>query len=555
MWDDVPCIVDNPAIEHFRTSIAHPAAVNTTSGRPLVGLSLAVNYALGGRDPLGYHLFNVLVHAAAALVLFAFVRRLALLPRWNGRFSPQATVLALGVAAVWALHPLQTQAVTYVIQRSEALMGLCYLLTLWLFLRSAGSPRPALWRSLAVAACAVGMTAKEVMASAPLVVLLFDRTFLSGSFRRALKEKQGFYAALFGTWIILFALVAELGFDRDGSTGGLTRHAAWTDYWLTQFPALATYLKLAFVPHPLVFHYGAFWLPHAIDALPAASIVIPLLVLTSVALFRWPTVGFFGFWFFAILAATSVVPGTVDMVADHRMYLALAPLWILVAAGLYRLCPAVAPLLLVAIAIAFAVVTVVRNRDYRTPLALWTDNVAKRPNDGLARQNLAVAEYNLAIDLTRQAKADQAIAEYRAVVRDAPGFARAHNNLGILLFKAGRLEEAGREFQIAAREDSSDRSAQINLAAVHFRLGTADLTAGRPLSEAIAEFTEAVRWAPEFADAQYNLAASLEHAGDLGGALVHYRAAAALQPGDPEIQSHISRLLSVATPTSPVQPK
>ncbi len=107
-----------------------------------MSLSLALNYALGGRNPVGYHLFNVLVHAAAALALFGFVRRLALLPRLAGRFGRHATGLALGVAAVWALQPLQTEAVAYVIQRAESLMGLCYLLTLWLFLRSGQSPPP-----------------------------------------------------------------------------------------------------------------------------------------------------------------------------------------------------------------------------------------------------------------------------------------------------------------------------------------------------------------------------------------------------------------------------
>ena len=379
VWDDIPTIVDNPLIERLASVLDRPAAVNTTSGRPLVSLSLALNYALGGLNPVGFHLFNVLVHVAAALALFGFVRRLALLPRWAGRFGPHATGLALGVAAVWALHPLQTEAVAYVIQRAESLMGMCYLLTLWLFLRSVESRRPGLWRMLAVVACALGMTAKEVMVSAPVVVLLFDRTFLAGSFRRALASKRLFYGALFGTWLILFWLVVSLGGNRDGSTGGFSAHAAWVPYWLTQFPAIATYLKLAFFPHPLIFQYGAFWLPNVAAALPAALVVVPLLGLTVVALFRWPAIGFFGFWFFSILAVTSLVPGTVDMIVEYRMYVALAPLWILVAAGLYQWRPRLALFVLGAAALAFAAVTVARNRDYRSPLILWTDNVAKRP--------------------------------------------------------------------------------------------------------------------------------------------------------------------------------
>ncbi|MGD1031635.1 MAG: tetratricopeptide repeat protein [Opitutaceae bacterium] len=534
VWDDIPTIVQSTSLEHLSSVLDRPAAVNTTSGRPLVSLSLALNYALGGRNPVGFHIFNVLVHVAAALALFGFVRRLARLPRWAGRFEPHATGLAFVVAAVWALHPLQTQAVAYVIQRAESLMGLCYFLTLWLFLRSADSPRPGLWRVLAVVACALGMMAKEVMVSAPVVVLLFDRTFLAGSFRRALASKRLFYSALFGTWLILFWLVASLGGDRDGSTGGFSAHAAWMPYWLTQFPAIATYLKLAFFPHPLIFQYGTFWLPNAAAALPTALVVVPLLALTVVALVRWPEMGFFGFWFFSILAVTSIVPGTVDMIVEHRMYVALAPLWILVAAGLYLWRPRPALVVLGIAALAFAALTVARNRDYRSTLALWTDNVAKRPGNALARYHLSyellggpggaakaqaqleaavkldpdlyVAQYNLAALLSLQpGREDDAIAHYKEVIRIAPGYAEALTNLAVLYYRRGRLPEATALLREVVRQRPNSPSAHFNLA----RLLAIDPQT-RP--EARAEAMKALALDPAFPGAQ----ALLEQLGAAG---------------------------------------
>lgn len=607
VWDDLPSIVGNRAIEHWATALQRPAAVNTASGRPLVGLSLALNYALGGRSPLGYHLLNLLVHTAAALVLFDFVRGLALLPRWAGRYTAHATALAWGIAAVWSLHPLQTQAVTYVIQRAEALMGLCYLLTLDLFLRAEGSRHPNRWRASAVVACALGMTAKEVMVSAPVVVLLFDRTFFAGTFRRAWEAKKGFYGALFGTWLILFWLVFSLGGNRDGSTGGFSAHAAWGAYWLTQFPALATYLKLAFFPHPLVFQYGAFWLPNAAAALPGAAVVVPLALLTLVALVRWPEIGFFAFWFFSVLAVTSIVPGTVDMIAEYRMYLALAPLWILVAAALCAWRQPAAPWILGAAALALGVVTVARNRDYRSPASLWADNVAHRPDNALARYNLAVAllskpgheaeaqaqleaavrlnpllgmaHYNLGLLLARQPnRAAEAIAQYEAAVRIAPRYSQAHNNLAVLLYRRGQLEPALRQFQLAVQSDAGNLAAWLNLVQVleqlgrnddalqaasalvrahpgfaagraklsllRFDRGVSDLAAGHSLADAIGEFGEAVRLNPQFADAQFNLAASLERAGRRAEAIDHYRAAARLQPDVAEDHYRLARLLA-----------
>ncbi|HUL54926.1 MAG TPA: tetratricopeptide repeat protein [Opitutaceae bacterium] len=600
VWDDVPTIVNGKSFEKFATVFARPAAVNTTSGRPLVSLSLFLNYALDGRNPVGFHIFNVLVHAAAALALLGFVRRLALLPRWGGRFAPHATGLALGVAAVWAVHPLQTQAVAFVIQRAESLMGLFYLLTLYCFIRgateaprprttgpndqktkglvgmtvpcSAGPPTrspltpsfpqsfgpfapwslsPSVWYGLSVLSCALGMTAKEVMASAPVVVLLFDRTFLAGSFRQAFTSKKLFYGALFGTWLILLWLVISLGGNRDGSTGGFSAQAAWGPYWLTQFPAIATYLKLTFFPHPLIFQYGSFWLPNVAAALPGALVVVPLVGLTVVALFRRPAIGFFGFWFFSILAVTSLVPGTVDMIVEYRMYVALAPFWILVAAGLYLWRPRLAPAVLGAAALAFAAVTVARNRDYRSQLSLWTDNVAKRPGNALARYNLAVsllgepgrtaeaeaqleaalklqpdiavAHYNLGWLLGQQpGQADRAIAHYEEAVRLAPGYAQAHNNLAVLLHERGQLQQACRHFQLAVQYDPGNCMAWLNLVRVLEELARPD--------DAVEACSALVRAHPDFASGQTKLGILLVTRQRPAEAIPHLEAALRLDP-------------------------
>jgi len=416
------------------------------------------------------------------------------------------------------------------------------------------------------------MMAKEVMASAPLVVLLFDRTFLAGSLRRALASKKLFYGALFGTWLILLWLVASLGGNRDGSTGGFSAHAAWGRYWLTQLPAIATYLKLAFFPNPLIFQYGTSWLPNAAAALPSALIVVPLLALTGVALFRWPEIGFFGFWFFAILAVTSVVPGTVDMIVEHRMYLALAPLWILVAAGLYRWRPPLALVALGAAAVAFAAATVVRNRDYRSPLALWTDNVAKRPQNALARFNLSaellrepgraaeaqaqleaavklnpdlwMAHYNLALLLEQQpGQEERAIAQLQETVRLVPQDAQAQNGLAVLLYQRGRPEEACGHLQLAVQYDRSNRPAWLALVQLLEQLGRAD--------DAINAAAALVRTHPDFADGQAELGGLLAARNRPAEALPHLEAAVRQNPRLAVAHFNLARLLAADPQTRP----
>lgn len=162
-------------------------------GRPVVNFTLAVNYALGGVTPWGYHALNLAIHILAGLTLFGIARRTLLRPAMSGRFGAEATSLALAIALLWTVHPLQTEAVTYVVQRAESLMGLFYLLTMYCFIRGVESRWPGRWYALSVAACLLGMGSREVMVSAPLMVLFYDRTFVAGSFPEAWKRRWWLY--------------------------------------------------------------------------------------------------------------------------------------------------------------------------------------------------------------------------------------------------------------------------------------------------------------------------------------------------------------------------
>src|SRR5436190_14097895 len=178
-------------------------------GRPLISMTFALDLALFGEKPAGYHAINILVHCAAALLLFGWVRRALLLPRFREEFESVATAIAFSISLIWALHPLQTESVTYIVQRAESLMGLFYLLTLYAFARSvppAGchllNDKVARWRALALGACLLGMATKEAMVTAPLVVMLYDCTFLAGGIAAAWRQRRGFYLALASTWLL-----------------------------------------------------------------------------------------------------------------------------------------------------------------------------------------------------------------------------------------------------------------------------------------------------------------------------------------------------------------
>ena len=146
--------------------------------------------------PRGYHLFNLMVHVLSAWLVMAIVRRTLILDYFEGRFQDASRTLALIAALVWAVHPLQTETVVYITQRTELLVGFFYLATLYASLRYWNAISPTgrnTWLALATLACLAGMACKEVMVTAPVVVLLYERTFLAGSFRRALQKSWPLY--------------------------------------------------------------------------------------------------------------------------------------------------------------------------------------------------------------------------------------------------------------------------------------------------------------------------------------------------------------------------
>ena len=177
--DDEISIVENESIRQLvplwgdaeHAGSLTPPKELPTSGRPLVNLSFALNYRFGGLEPRGYRAVNILFHALNVLLLAVLVRRTLRLPYFGGRFGDSAGLIALAVALVWALHPLVTETVVYVTQRTELMVAFCYLATLYASLRFWES-RAFRWLFLAVLACWAGMASKEVMVSAPLMVLL-----------------------------------------------------------------------------------------------------------------------------------------------------------------------------------------------------------------------------------------------------------------------------------------------------------------------------------------------------------------------------------------------
>ncbi len=592
VFDDLPSIRDNATIRQFSTVLRPPVGM-TVDARPVLNASLALNYAWGGLDVVGYHGVNVAIHIAAALVLFGIVRRtMGRLPRREGGLGPSD--FGLAVAMLWLVHPLQTESVTYIVQRAESLMGLLYLLTLYFFIRFAGGAQAGysvvgiggssavasscvprwgtsgdsgagrnIWGWLAVGACALCMATKEVAVTLPVIVLLYDRTFVSGGFREAIRLRGRFHAALAATGIVVI-LLALSSPGRGGSTG-FGSGVAWPAYVAVQFPAMLRYLRLALWPDRLVFDYG----PENPPALPvlliSAALVLGGAAAALAGAWRTSPWGFLGVWFFGILAPTSLIPGMLQMTAEHRMYLPLAAVAVSFVAAVdaaakrmrrRRAGPANA-----AAAAALLFCTVNRNEIYRTGWALWTDTVAKRPENPYARVNLGIEEFllgHLAV----------AAEQFSVAARLRPDYVAARRNLGGTLLRMGRRAEARRELEAAVRLDPANPVAHDDLASLfasegdwegaalqlavalkskpgdageHSRLAEALLRCGRP-GPAAAEYGECLRIRPDDPDAHNNRGVALLRMGDRAGARAEFETALRLRPDDADARRNLAGL-------------
>jgi tetratricopeptide (TPR) repeat protein len=573
-FDDEPAIQKNDTIRQLwpLSGPLQPPREHPFSARPLVNLTAAINYHFGGLDPAGYRLVNMALHALSAMLLFGIVGRTLKLEhfRWlqqAGHVEWIATALAFAVALLWTVHPLQTESVCYVTQRTELMFGFCYLATLYSSLRywlaETASGRIT-WLVLAMLACATGMASKEVMVSAPVIVLLFEWTFLKHDVRKAWHKSWPLYVGLALTWILLIYLIAD---SPRQMSAGFHLGVPFVTSWLTQANVVLLYLKLAFWPWPLLIYYDMGHVRSLSEALPGLLVVSALGAGTLVALWRRWSVGFLGAWFFIILSPTSLVPIISEVAAERRMYLPLAAVVVLVVVGGYWLGlklvqraraggrqmagPLAASTLVAAtgLAVVLGAVSYHRLAAYQTEVMLWRDLLERQPQSDLARLSLAYALSNAdrheeaagyyaealqfnpsspyflymsAKNLKTLGRHAEAVAQLRKALSLNSRFPEAHYDLGLVLLETGQIQEATEHFAEAARQKPTDAEFLAQYGKNLIPLGM--------YSEALAELDKALLLQPNNAETHSDFADALRLTGQYPKAVRQFRQALELDP-------------------------
>jgi Flp pilus assembly protein TadD len=571
LLDDERTVRQNPSVRQLGdlSQVLHPPVQSPVTGRPIPNLSLAINYALGGDSLRGYRVLNIGVHILATLAFFGLLRHT--LPRILGG-RPAATALpdgvALAAAAIWLVHPLNTESVNYLTQRTEALMGLFYVVTLWASARALIARRPLWWElTAAVAAfCAVG--SKETALTLPLVLVLWDRSFVFDSFSGAWATRKRLYGLVLSSWLLFAYFAPELPFFAE--KGFQQEVSRWT-YLLHQGPIILRYLGLTFWPHALVFDYGAPGVLAVGTALPRLVVVGVLGIASLVALVRWPRVGFWGAWFFITLApASSFIPIPTEVAAERRMYLPLMALAVLLvltvrwaiahiqSAQQRRWIPWVMGTVTVC---ALGATTVARNHDYQDGLRIWRTSLDRWPQprahehlsmflrdagrieESIAHLRTAApdspnARHALASVLLERGELQESIAEFREYIRlqpDDPHIIIGREELAVALLQANDAAGAAEQFRAIIDLDPRYARARIGLGDALVRMDNP--TAAR------AAYQEAIRLQPRNVVVLFNLALLQTSAGDIDGAIANLRSAIGIEPRDLAVRQRLIDLL------------
>ncbi|GMV80040.1 MAG: hypothetical protein AMXMBFR7_12240 [Planctomycetota bacterium] len=498
IFDDFDAVLYNTHIRGLTpiSRFLNAPPSSTASDRPLLSFTLALSYAWSGYETWGYHAFNVALHAASGLLLFGLLRRTFLRPLCREHFASNATPLAFAAALLWLVHPLQTTCVTYIVQRTEALGAFFILLTLYASVRRLEPSASRIWSVMAFVACCLGVLAKETVAVAPVLALLYHGLFSQAGFQ-GLRSQARYFVALFATWSLIGITV--LTGERINMVSNHAEHNSPFAYLCTQAGVIVYYLKLAFWPDRLCFVYDWPYVRNVSSVVIPGLGVVALLAATVLGYLRRQAWSFLGVLFFLALAPSSSLVVLALRADEHRMYLALAAPVTLVVCGCYRLGVAcfargrwpatvttvLAAVVLVASALALGRQTRQANELYRDERTLWLDVLDQEPHNGRAHLGLGM-------ERLKNQKGIEALPLLLMAYARMPDAATVLNALGAALILRGQHEAA------------------------------------RPLLQTATENN------PRFVDAQNNLGMVLATLGDLNGAERHLLRAIELSPDLPE---------------------
>ncbi|MCF8229155.1 MAG: tetratricopeptide repeat protein [Bacteroidales bacterium] len=407
---------------------------NFISNRPLSKFSLALNYQVHQDEVFGYHLINLIIHVLTSFFVFLFIREILRSPVLkNESLRSNKKFFALAVALLFLVHPIQTQSVTYIVQRMSSMAGLFYLLSCYLYLKAryawiAGN-RTSYWIFILAALSGLfAMYSKQNAIIFPVAWLLIDFFFIRNKENRVFKKYLIFATS---TLVIAFLIISFTGnLPRE------TREIGRAEYLFTQFKVIMKYIQLSFIPVGQSIDHDIPVSANLIGIKELFSLMGIILMMAIGVLFykNKPLISFGIFWFLINLLVTSSIIPIKDVVFEHRLYLPVFGIIVILTSVVFQLFSKARlkylPYALLAIVLIFSVMAFSRNNIWHSKFSLWKDAVEKAPNKARPNQNYGIA-------LLEKGDYKKARIQFNKVIEIDPEHVDAHFNRGNVRYKLG----------------------------------------------------------------------------------------------------------------------
>lgn len=524
-FDDGFHIVDGTKIKDMKNvlSFSHWKGIGN---RPLSYFTLAVDYQLSKIGPDGkpavtmFHITNLVFHILAAFMAFLLTLEILSLSvfRKNKVIDENKVLISLFTALIFVTHPIQTQAVTYIIQRMAVMAGFFYLMAVWLYIRGRKvhlNPDPdKLWLPWALyagafAAGALGFLSKQNAITFPIAFILAELFFIRNNEEKIDKKFLGIFAGA----VTLFILIGLIGYGLPREFDKISR----SDYLFTQFRVLIKYWQLLFLPvnqHLDYYFTVSTGLFHTKELLSLGGHLLIAALAVWLFIKKWYVPSFAIFWFYLVLSLESSIIPIRDVIYEHRLYLAVFGFGFAISyLVFYFLNPKNARIPVIALtllALVYAGASLNRNRVWQDPLSLWSDSVKKSPD----RER---AWYWLATYYSEQRDAENALKCYNTSIQCNSGFPLAYNGRGNLRKESGNLNAALEDYNTAIKLDPKYTTAFYNRGIAYAALNK--------LPEAIKDYDQSIQLGNKSSAVYYNRGNAKRRNKELESAIQDYNEA------------------------------
>lgn len=527
-FDDCSNIERNPHIRLTKLTfkgVTEAGFKSLASNRPIANISFALNYYFDQYNVTGYHVINIIIHVTTGLLLYFFLKTTLSLPSHRSKYNHHSSI-AFFAALIWLVHPIQTQSVTYIVQRMNSMAAMFYILSFLLYVkgRLVKDNKKSL---LLFAACAfsgiIGSGCKEIVATLPLFIFLYEWYFFQDLSKAWLKHHLMYVVGI----LILFGLLAFVYMRSNPLEAILSSYAlldfTLTERVLTQFRVVIYYISLLVYPHPsrLVLLHD-FKISHSlidpITTLLSIGAIISVVGLAFYIAKKERLISFCIIWFFGNLMMESSVIG-LGTIYEHRTYLPsmffFLPIIILAYRHVKR--DLLKAGVLSSTILLLCVWTYERNSIWSEPIAFWNDVIRKNSHSAWAYNNLAES-------YIRKKAYSLALTNLKEAIRLNPNLAEAYNNLGLVYLNSNDTDAALRNFEMTLLINPKNSNAYNNMG-MAFCLK-------KSYTRGISLFKKAIHFKPSHLDANFNLARAYELTGQYHEAVEQYQISVYLNPYD-----------------------